>query len=59
MECWLDFFFQNERIILGKSFKEKIGWVKILIKGDSDLQMLNNTVLKLFDKYPVAETFKR
>lgn len=37
----MDFFFQNERIILGKSFKEKIGWVKILIKDDSDLQMLN------------------
>lgn len=40
MECWL-VFFSKTRELLGKSFKEKIGWVKILIKDDSDLQMLN------------------
>lgn len=34
-------FFSKTRELLGKSFKEKIDWVKILIKGDSDLQMLN------------------
>lgn len=34
-------FFSKTRELLGKSFKEKIDLVKILIKGDSDLQMLN------------------